>query len=731
MEPQYLDHRNHTSFMSFDGADDEVLSPLAPEALGGRARMMTRFPAGDKHGDLLPKGRTCCILDQDISDETVQVSGIKGGEEFEFWIKATHLKMMPETDENTVGFACVVVKEDYCYPSAARNPRGEKLWIHPGDEGFIEKVDEPMWLAQVVIPGREDSYGNTVNGWFELDRLQVGTAKYGDVHVRFSIAMPPVNFTTLGVPTTSQFPMTKYFFDLFTGLLQESAMLGLFETFIDDMGDPLSRHHISHQLADGINRASLTSVFADPDFSIDDIDDYAVEVSTSMITSGGIYGRRYSRFRSASKYHKSKQNGIDVHIFYVGKAERFGRRMSKYNADPWNPKDPGYTGIHHTTIREARQRDMLVLLDLDPTLANFDRILTYAEQAMMCFLQSWRKKLVATEMDLPADTEASDTMKATAFLGLTKTDALIMHKISVAAARNNNLPDGVLRDGFGIHDGLYMQCPLLETKIYEKVLWVVLNAEDRWIYTRGLHQIAKQGFQLRYTNPSGETKIFVISFSTELQKELPTKTKIYPSWERMKNGVAHPAPYFRMPDVTAVEGADEINTLGFKITWCDQGQWKQKYLQAQQSAILSDTPTGRGQSGLTGVGFIVLNYFKQQIFLNKPAWMPSGQTARLLELKLDHLSQTVTADYVSKSITQVRAPRMKSIATLKAELEAYGLENVGEGPGFKIPPPPGVRDRKRYKCDNCYVADSGVQAQWMSEDIVDVRIVINTFIVNR
>jgi hypothetical protein len=723
-KPQDQDGRSHTAFMSFDGTGDEALSPLAKDALGGRARMLVQYPSNDERGELLPKGRTCFISDQDISDQTVEVSGIKSGKEFDFWMNASDLKMEPETEENTVGFACVVIKENFCIPGTARNPRREKLWIYPGDEGVIKKVDDPMWLAQVVIPDRKDSYGNTVTGWFVLDCLRVGTAKYGDVDVRFSIDIPPATFSTLGMPTTSQFPMTKYFFDLFTGILEQSGTLGLFESFIRDMGDPSNRYLISHEIANGLDRAGLTRVLADPDFTMDDIEGYCVDVHVGMIGSGGIYARRYSKFTKASKYHKSKHDGEDVYILYVGKASKFGPRMGKYNSDPFNQNNKAYHTVHSRTIREAGERDMLVLVDLDPALANFDRILTYAEQGMMCFLQSWRKKLVAEEDQLPENTDSSNVMQTAAVMGLVKSDVLIVHRISVAAAQNNNLPGGVLRDGFGILDGLNYNLPILETRLYEGQVWVVLNAGDRLIYTRGAVQTTpEKAFSLRYTGHDGGVKFLTVSLSKELQKQIPPKTKLYASWERMKNGVAHPIPYFRMPEINALEGADEINSLGIKITWRIGNQWKQKYAQMQKAPVLENATTGRGEGGLSGVGFMMLNYFKQQVFLNRPAWMPVGQIARLVYLKMDHLSQTITADYRSRPVARVPAPRLKSIDELTDEMEALGLENVDEAPGFHIPKlaHESKRGRARRLCDNCFCSSQGAQDKYMPKALADVR----------
>ncbi|KAH0283997.1 hypothetical protein M436DRAFT_65159 [Aureobasidium namibiae CBS 147.97] len=706
----------HTAFMSYDGADDDLLDPLAPAAIGGRARMLFGFPPGDYRADLLPKGRTCCIDEQDLSNETVSISGIKGGKAFEFWMKASNLKMMPETEENTVGFACTVIKEDWCTPRLDRNPRKERLYIYPGDEGLIQKVDNPMWLAQVLIPDRTDSYGNTVCGWFELDSLKVGTAKYGDMSVRFGIAVTRISFSTFGPATTSQFPLTNYFFDFYTGVLRESTALGLPTWILDEMTNASDRYKIAHRLAEGINRAHLTEFFQNPNFTIEDLLGNADDCELGMNDSGGIYGRIYTRFISASKYHKSKHNGQDVWILYVGKASKWGVRLSSYNSTPFRKEDQGYYSTHHITIREARQRDMVMMMSFDPADPNYANLLTYGEQAMMCLLQSWRGKLIADENEFGP--KATNFMADTAAAALVKTDAFIMHKVSVQVAEKNNWPGGVLRDSFGALDGLNYNCPLLETKMYQKVLYVVLNAGDRYIYTRGSISFTNKtgiAFEIGIYDHQGKHKRWTIELSKHIKDEFKAKgvTKIYASWERMKRGVAHPAPYFRIPDIVPFTGAEEINTLGLKITWQVKDQWKQMYLQVNQKSTVDASLDGRGEQGWYDMGFNMLYFFKQQMVDNRPSWMHFNQTARLVELRFDHLSQTVTASYPSKPITRVAAPQLKSINTLKAEMEAHGFQNVAQPVGTK------VTGMQRKVCDGCACTKQNTLHKYMSPELKD------------
>lgn len=126
----------------------------------------------------------------------------------------------------------------------------------------------------------------------------------------------------------------------------------------------------------------------------------------------------------------------------------------------------------------------------------------------------------------------------------------------------------------------------------------------------------------------------------------------------------------------------------------------------------------------------MLNFLKQQIVEPKAAWMSVNQTARLVLLRLDHLSQTITAHYPAKAIKKVPPPRLKSVNELKAEMEAYGLQKVGEPACTKVPKGPNERKAgsTRSKCDGCTCCELAIIKRYMPAEMAPVRLFTSTIV---
>jgi hypothetical protein len=705
--------------MSMDGASDEVTTALSPDALYSRARMMADGPPGSEAETSLPKGRTCIITNQYPEQGIVRVSGLKGGEKFELETRATNLKVLPQTRENTVKFPCVVIAKEAYQPSTSRNPENRILYLEAGDQGFIDDVDGVLWLARVIIPTKRDYTGKTVNAWIKLDNLKIGPRKYGRFKVYFRVNAPNTTFTVVGTSTPSQYPLAKYFFDLYTGFMDHAGLLGLPEYCINDMRLPQERYTISHQLAEAIHRAGLTNIYgaqACKDFTLRQIRDTATPVTEDMVARGGVYGRRLTDFKKGC----GRSPG-DV-LYYTGKASLFGPRKKGYNNQPFNPNDLSYNGTHYTATRDANRREMFIVMDIDINHPNFLNMITYGEQAMVCLLQTWRSNVLNSVIDLPAGTSLQTAIGAVSALGGTKTDAAIMHSISVQAATLNRFPGGVLRPSFGVDDGLNYNAPLLESKGYDKVAIVKIDAGDRYVFFRGpvkLLDTDNYVWHLRRESPTGEFTTYDIDISAEDRRRIPTGADIYPSWEMMKNGVAHPVPRFRLPKITAWTGADEIKTLAFKISWREPRSWKQMYMQVKfHPRALNDN---RGTMSSYNDGFNMLHYLKREIVDPPSTWMHRIPTARILVPHFDHLTQSIRMDYESGRIRQVPDATLKPIPTLVTEMQAIGLENVGVAHGHTLPRPPGTRGgRERKSCDNCHNRDQMFRKNFLSDAIKQV-----------
>jgi hypothetical protein len=707
--------------MSLNVGATDVHPALDIDALGSRARMMVDSPAWSEAAKLLPKGRTCIIFAQFPTTGNVMVEGLKGGKKFTLETKATNLKILPENFQNTAGFPCTVIAREAYYPSSERNPENRNMYFEAGDHGYIDEVDKALWSARVVIPTRKDYTGRNVNGWMLLDNLKIGSRKYGKFKVFFRVDAPNTTFAMFGT-ATSQYPLAKYFFDLWTGHLEHSGLLGLPEHFINDMRSPQDRYTISHEQAEGVHRAGLTNVFGGGlqgynDFTLRQIRDTATPVTENMVSRGGIYGRRYTDFRQGC----GRSNG-DV-LYYTGKASLLGPRKVNYNNQPFNNKDHAYHGTHHTVIRDANRREMFILMDIDINHRNFHNMLTYGEQAIVCLLETWRSEVLESVIDLPGGTDISTAIDTATALGGTKTDAAIMHSISVQTAAQNRFPGGVLRPIFGVDDGLNYNSPLLESKRYDKVALVKIDAGDRWIFFRGPVQFGEThsyAWHLRRQAPSGEYGTMDINIGDEDRRHIPADADIYPSWEMMKNGVAHPVPYFRLPEITAWVGADEIKSLAFKVTWRGPKSWRQMYTQQMYSpkAINND----RGTVATYADGFEMLHYLKRETVYPPSTWMHRIPPARILVPQFDHLTQTIRMDYETGPVRLVADALLKPIPTLVAQMRFRGLENVGASHGYTFPRPPGTRGgSQRKSCDNCRNRSQHFRDNFLSADIKAVR----------
>jgi len=711
-----------TANVNVNAGASNVHPALDPDALGSRARMLVDSPAWSEARKLLPKGRTCIVFAQYVTSGLVMVEGLKGGKRFTLETKATNLEILPENVQNTVGFPCTVIAREAYHPSPKRNPENRAMYFEAGDQGYIDEVDLALWTARVVIPTKREYTGMNVNGWILLDNLKIGSRKYGRFKVFFRVNAPNTTFAVVGTANPSQFPLTKYFFDLWTGFLEHAGLLGLPEHFINDMRSPQGRYTISHELAEGIHRAQLTNVYGGgkqgyKDFTLRQIRDVATPVTDNIVSRGGVYGWRYTDFRKGC----GRRNG-DV-IYYTGKASLFGPRKVKYNTAPFNPKDLAYPGTHYTAIRDANRREMFILMDIDINHRNFLNMITYGEQAMVCLLETWRSEVLESVIDLPEGTGISTAIGAATALGGTKTDSAIMHSISVQTATQNSFPGGVLRPSFGVDDGLNYNAPLLESKRYDKVAIVKIDAGDRWVFFRGpvkLLDTDNYVWHLRREAPNGEIRTLDIDLSEEQRRQIPSGADIYPSWEMMKNGVAHPVPRFRLPTITAWTGADEIKSLAFKITWRGPKSWRQMYTQIKLSPrALNDD---RGSMASYADGFEMLHYLKRETVDPPSTWMHRIPPARILVPHFDHMTQSIRMDYEAGPIGLVTDAFLKPIPTLVTQMRFLGLQNVGRSHGFTLPRPAGTRGgRERKSCDNCHSRDQMFRKNFLSAEIKEVR----------
>ncbi|KAG9595842.1 hypothetical protein KCU77_g4052, partial [Aureobasidium melanogenum] len=697
--------------LGFDGSRDEDISPMSEHALDCRARMLVNATPGTQLANLLPRGRTCIIIAQYPGTNQVRVRGLKSGNPFVIDMPATNLRVLPENRENTVGYPCEIVNRSWTVPSTDRNPENRTLHFEVGENGIITDVDAALWLARVVIPSRKDYTGVVVNGFIELDNVRVGSRKYGHLGVRFRNRAPAITITNIGPQTSSPYPLTKYYFDLYTALLQNSSPLGLPDSFSIDMNDPQGRYTLCHELADGVNRAGLTAIFGGPtfnNFTFRQIRDRARPVTTDLNTTGGVYGRRLTEFSEKSA------RAFDDVLAYVGKASLFGRRKHGYNSDPWDTKNPSYNGRHFTAIREAGKREMFILMDIPVNHRNFQNMIVYGEQAMLCLLQTYRGDVLSSGQALPQAANATTAVGAVSYFAAAKTDSAVIHNIATQVGAQHSMPGGVLRPGFGATDGLNYSSPLLETKANEKTPIVKLDLPDREIFLRPPIKMNALGqvWWLNHTRADGRTiDTFQVGLSNEERRRIPKDVNIYPAWEMMKNGIAHTVPYFRLPEITTWTGAEEIKTLACKIVWRGADSWKQMYLQVKRNAHVADG-TVRGTAGNYDDGFSMLHYLKREVVHPPHPWMHRNQTARILVPELDHLSQTISIDYDLRPLRQVPTSTLKSTATVATEMTNAGLRNVGAARGTAF------TGGRRKRCDNCFNRDKAFQRVNLTADMI-------------
>lgn len=327
--------------------------------------------------------------------------------------------------------------------------------------------------------------------------IKLGPPKLlGPLPVDFQGALStPITTLSRPAPSTSTNDMRNHCAAILTGISESSSRLPK----LDDnqyawLESKQKVEEASNIFNSGILQCSrkLVGVLVRQDFTIRDVIRACLAVKPNNHTCG-IYLRVYSNFKPGP-YH-----GHDPYI-YIGQTIDMSARKTSHRNDSGNPKRDCYGGTHYTVARAANDWTVVQLAEFPSIVGGSQEAGTglrdISEQLFVLFLGSYHPQVLSSR-----DTLEEESLEQAISEYLECKDLASKYRDIARMALGKTgfaLPGKPNRQkAFGIHSGLNKQSPLNSRDRYEKLLWTVQDAGDRWIMHRSSLKLPKKTDRLR------------------------------------------------------------------------------------------------------------------------------------------------------------------------------------------------------------------------------------------
>ena len=464
------------------------------------------------------------------------------------------------------------------------------------------------------------------------------------------------------------------------------------------------------KIMSGVTKVSKTisGVLNSGNFTILDIRNASWDASTSRKI--GIYVIAYSDY-------PAEPNRVDI---YVGSTSASFEDRYKSHVSARRKTNP--KGVHYRSAAKARRHQIFpicLLEDLDPDQGD----LKIAEQVFVDLLQTTCESVLNfqyyhdTDDDLdgiPQSGTNGALLSRVAKYIVDKEEACILLNLAEQVFSRTGWLGGVRRTedkSFGATAGLNWSMPLTELQ-YSRTTWVKTSVPGKYMNFR------RTGNTVRYSD--GRKILFQKSrsngpdFAFFLEQNLPGPdygTNIHAIFEIRVDGQSHPCQLARAPTTGCFDDWFDATTLALRIEWQDRnGAWMYRYVQLDNSYnhIVTGATNGAtlGYTLATCLRAFFLHETRKPT--DKFPWVYDFGWARLKEISVDHLSQTIV-------VAQPHNPR-PGPAIRKRTFDEIGQELVSLGAtryakdsddtfpkfraGAKLTGPKGGKPRK--SCDHCH-----------------------------
>jgi len=605
-------------------------------------------------------------------------------------------------------------------------PAGQALtWINArlGDEVKVtSKEDRQSRGICIQYPNDDSAQQTGRRGWVPLSILNIGTAcKIGEPMLVHIGEPSRIKLSNDAMTTSST---AGLLFKTITGLLSSYYHhrndLPTTPGYIESrLNNATKVRDFATRMCSGIRAVNpkLENLLNSGNFDVMEICGFSWNAKKSGKT--GIYNMLNSRY--------SGQPNRAPELYTGSTGVSFQDRYTTHSRD--RAQQPP-KGVHYRSGAAAERHDyypIVIMEDLDADQSD----LKIAEQVVNDLFQTTCDAVLdyQTWGETDDDPEGSDysigqtpnaeKLSRVAKYQIDKDQACILRHLATQVFARTKWPGGVRRapdqltpqgqvaKDFIAKAGLNWSMPLTEIR-HATTTWAMTSLPGKYANFRrtGLrlrdHDGRKVIWQKNMLNKNHHFQFY-------LEKDLPGPaigTKLHVVYELRLDGQAHPCAFSRAPTVGCFSDWADCTKLGMRIEWQDDdGRWWYRYVQLDNSY---NTLVMNGPVGAT-TGYVLATalrsfFLQERRPLQQHSWLYDFGIARLKEVYIDHLTQTIRVRQPHNP-HDVPAFTRRTFDQMGNELLGLGAERVARDTDASFPNfAPGAPSRMgppRKSCDHC------------------------------